>query len=422
MKNHLHSEGFQNVTKVDDALRILLEAIGEPAIGLERVNVSDCLRRVLSEDIVADRYVPPVDRSVMDGYAVRSEDVSSASQDNPVALQIVGESRLGGTYGIIVRRGQAVAVATGSMMPSGADAVAIIERTTALPGHKVAVYAPAVPGQNVSRKGEDVLPGAVVLRRGRRLRPEDVGILTALGLTRVQVLERPRVALISTGNELADSQGKHEVTKVVDLNRPILAAMIQESGGLPVDLGIVRDREDEILRVLRKGVKSCGITLVTAGSSVGRKDLVPKCINMIGKPGMLVHGIAMRPSLPTGLAVVNGRPVLSLPGFPVSAIFAFRVFGRPLIAKLAGTEVPSEPVVKAALKERISGPPGCRTFVRVILRRTAEGLIAEPLKTQRSSVLTSMVSANGIVTIPEDVAAYEAGKTVEVSVIGEIPS
>jgi molybdopterin molybdotransferase len=410
------------VTKVDDALRILYETIGEQATKLERVNVRDCLRRVLGEDIVVDRFIPSVDRSVMDGYAVRSEDVQNASLKNPVTLQIVGQSIPGEVCRAIVRPSETVAVATGSMMPSGADAVVLVERTFTLPGRRVAVRAAANPGLNVSKKGEDVSPGTVVLKKGHRLRSQDVGILVALGLSRIRVAKRPKVAIISTGNEVVGSQGKRDVAKIVDLNRPILSAMIQESGALPVDLGICRDREQEILRVLRRGVRSCDITLVSAGSSIGRRDIVPKCINMIGKPGMLVHGIAMRPSLPAGLAVVKDKPILSLPGFPVSAIFAFRVFGRPLIAKTMGAEEEVEPIVKAVLKERMSGPLGYRTFVRVALRRATEGLIAEPLRSQRSSVLMSMVAANGIVTIPEQIGTFEAGQMVDVTVIGEIPT
>jgi molybdenum cofactor synthesis domain-containing protein len=216
--------------------------------------------------------------------------------------------------------------------------------------------------------------------------------------------------------------GKRDIAKVVDLNRQILSAMSKELGADPVDLGIAKDEESAILRVLRKALRSCDVSVITAGSSVGKKDLVPACINKLGKPGMVVHGIAMRPSLPTGLAVVNGKPVLSLPGFPVSAMIAFRVFGRPLIARLMGSEDPMEPVVKAILKERISGPKGYRTFVRVKLSRTPEGLVAEPLKLQRSSVLMSMVEASGIVMIPEEVAGFDAGQQVDVIVIGEIAS
>jgi len=245
-------------------------------------------------------------------------------------------------------------------------------------------------------------------------------MLKALGFTKIGVAKRPRVGIISTGNELTDSALERDPAKVIEVSRTILSGMATELGALPIDLGIARDEETEILRVLRKGLRNCDIVLITAGSSVGKRDLVPECINRLGKPGMLVHGVGMRPSLPTGLAVVNKKPILSLPGFPVSTIVAFRVFGPPLIARFMGAETQAEPVLRAVLKEQVTAADGFRTFVRVKVTRTPEGLVAEPLKIQRSAVLMSMVAANGIVTIPEEVNVLEAGQTVDVTVIGEI--
>lgn len=413
-------EGFQNLTKVSDALHTFLDAIGKPRIRLEFVSIDQSLGRILGADIIADRFIPPTDRAVMDGYAVRSSEVHNAAEGNPVVLRIVGESKIGEVFRLNVQPGQAVAVATGSSIPSGADAVVMDERTKLLSTNEVAILTPSAPGQHISRRGEDVSRGAVVLIRGRRIRAQDMGVLKALGLVRVRVVRKPRVAVFSTGNELTDMLQRDRPNKIVDINRLVLSEMIWERGGIPVDLGLVRGDEEEIMAALRKGLRSREAVVATAGSSVGEKDLVPACINKLGKPGMLVHGIAMRPAMPTGLAVVNGKPILSLPGFPVSAIFGFRVFGRPLIARLLGSEVIDDPVVKAVLREKISNSPGFRAFVRVALRRTPDGLIAEPLRVQRSSVLMSMVAANGIIVVPEDVAAIEAGQVVEVDVIGEI--
>ncbi len=418
--SQLHVEGFQSLTKVDDALRVFLDALGETSIKLEMVSVERALGRYLGKNIVANQHIPPADRSVMDGYAVRSEDVQNASRGNPSILLVVGESRLGEICRTTVKLGEAAAVATGSMIPVGADTVAIVERTKNLPGNRIAVHAPATAGQSISRKGEDVTPGKVVLTKGKRLRPQDVGIIRALGLARVQVVKSPRIAILSTGNELARSTMKRDPAKVVDINRPILSGLVEELGAKPLDLGIVGDDEKGITRALRKGLGLSDVVLVSAGSSVGKRDLVPTCVNALGKPGMLVHGIAMRPAMPTGLAVVNGKPVLSLPGFPVSAMIAFRVFARPLIAKLMGVQEKTDPTAKVILKERITGTPGSRTFVRVKVTKSDEGLVAEPLKAQRSSVLMSMVGANGIVTIPEELSAVEAGQAVDVSLIGEI--
>ncbi len=422
MENHVHSKGFRDVTRIGDALEILMRAIGRPAIKVERVTVSGSLGRVLAEDIVSGRYVPQVDKSTMDGYALRSQDVVEASETKPVALQVVAESRISEVCKAAIKVGEAVAVATGSMMPVGADSVVMIEKTTQLPRDRMFVHEPTKQGLNILKKGEDVSPGTSVLKKGHRVRPQDLGIMLELGVRTVQVIRRPKVGIIPTGNELTRSPRARDLARIVDVNTPILSAMVREAGGTPVDLGIARDREVEITAKLRRGLKSCDLLLVSAGSSVGRRDLVPKCINAIGKPGMLVHGMAMRPSLPTGLAVVEGKPILSLPGFPVSAMVAFRIVGRPLIARLLMTlEVP-EPSVKAVLKERVSGANGLRVFVRVSVSRQGDGLVAMPLRSQRSSELMSMVSANGIVTVPEGIAGYEAGQTVDVTVIGEIPS
>ena len=405
---------------VDEALQEFLNAVDCLPLQLEGVTALESLGRILGKDIVADKYLPPTDRSVVDGYAVRCEDVENASEQKPVILEVVGESRIGETCRVVVKPKTAVWVATGSMIPRGADSVVMIERTRRISGDRVAVHAPTTPGENVVKKGEDVAPGLNVLKKGRRLRSADIGILTALGLTKVHVVRKPTVALISTGNELVDTPKKRDLAKIVDTNRPMLSAMVRELGANPIDFGIVKDSEGEIKAVLRKALRTCDAVMISAGSSVGMKDLVPRCIDDLGNPGMLVHGVAMRPALPTGLAVCGGKPVLSLPGFPVSAIIAFRVFGRPLIAKLSGSELAPEQVVRAVLKEKISGPPGYRTFVRVRVRKTTEGFLAEPLKVQRSSVLMSIVAANGIITIPEHTSSYEAGSMVDVTVVGQL--
>ena len=421
MNYHLHTKGFQNLTKVDDALRIFFSALGEPSPKEERVPVHMTLGRHLARDIVAAVDLPQFDKAVMDGYAVRAADVNSASQESPVILQVKGESRLGEVCRIHMGPGEAVAVATGSMVPTGADTIVIVERTRKLPGGRVAVHAPASPGQSIARKGEDVGAGTSVLKKGTRVRPQDAGILKTLGFSRVAVVQRPRIAILSTGDELQDSMSKRTQGKIIDINRLILSAMIRKQGADPIDLGIAKDDDGQITACLKKGLKRSDAVLVTAGSSVGKRDLVPKCINRLGKPGVLVHGIAMRPAMPTGLAVVNGKAVLSLPGFPVSAIFGFRVFARPLFARLMGVPEESEPTVKAVLKERIVGSQGLRTFVRVVVERGGEGLVADPLKLQRASALMSLVAANGIVTIPEAVTEIEKGRTVDVVLVGQIP-
>jgi molybdenum cofactor synthesis domain-containing protein len=245
-------------------------------------------------------------------------------------------------------------------------------------------------------------------------------VLKALGLRTVRVVRRVRVGVLSTGNELVDAVRKYDSAKVVDLNRPVIKAMLRELGAVAVDMGIVEDDEWAIKAALRAELARTDMILVTAGSSVGKKDLVAGCINSLGRPGMVVHGIAMRPAMPTGLAVVRGKPIVSLPGFPVSAMVAFRVFVRPLLAKLVGVSETPEFTIKAVLSERVSGARGVRTFVRVKVKRTGDGYQAVPLKAQRSSILTSMMDANGIVTLPESATLIEPGTEVSVTLTGNL--
>jgi molybdenum cofactor synthesis domain-containing protein len=416
----MRTKEFRQLTTIEEAIHVLFGAVGDMKERVESIPIQDGVGRILARDVLAKSYLPATDLSALDGYAVRSSDLREASQASPVALETVGESRLGELCRLSIASGQAVVVATGSCMPQGADAVVMVENTSRLQENRIEVHSAVTPGQGMTQKGTDFAPGRRVLRKGRRLRPEDIGALKAVGLSKVLVARRIRVGVLSTGNELLNSQRTNKGAKIVDINRPIISAMVKELGAEPVDLGIARDEAREIRQALKKGLRKSDLILVSAGSSVGKKDLVPTCINSLGRPGILVHGIAMRPAMPTGLAVVNRKPIVSLPGFPVSAIVAFRTFVRPLLAKLSGAPMQIEPSVRAVLKERISGAPNLRTFVRVNVEKVQAGFLAWPLSVQRSSLLTSMVNANGIVMIPESAAAIEAGEEVDVSLTGDI--
>jgi len=405
--------GFKQATRIEDARRTFYGAL--PAISLlsEKVPVRTSLNRILAEDVRAETSVPSFDKSAMDGYAVVAEDTFGASQTNPSLLKSVGESKVGQVPKTIVRRGEAVVIATGAPVPQGANAVVMIESTKRLDTGDVEIYAPVAPGENVSKVGEDVREGTVVLERGRKLKPADLGLFVALGRRTVSVVRKPRVGVLSTGNELSNA-GRGVTGKTADVNRPVLMAMVEECGGMPVDLGIAKDDSAQISRKLKQGLKTADLVLVTAGTSVGKGDLVPDIINTLGKPGMLVHGIAMRPSLPTGLAVVNGKPIVSLPGFPVSAMFAFSTFVQPLIFRMLGTEPDPQPKIKARSNKRIVGVPGFRTFVRVLVREENGKLFAEPLRTPGAGILTTLTRANGIVVVPENVEGFDEGAEIEV--------
>jgi molybdenum cofactor synthesis domain-containing protein len=405
--------GFKEATRIEEARRILYEALPTISLASEDVPVQGSLNRVLAEDVRADTSLPSFDKSAMDGYAVVAEDTFGSSQMNPSLLKLVGESKIGELPKAGLRRGETVAIATGAPVPQGANAVVMVEDAKRLDTDDVEIYSAVAPGQNVSQIGEDVKQGAVVLEKGRKLKPPDLGLLVALGRKTVAVARRPKVGVLSTGNELSDSSPV-VASKVADVNRPLLMAMVEECGGMPIDLGIARDDSEEILRRLKQGVASADLVLVTAGTSVGKGDLVPDAINALGKPGMLVHGIAMRPSLPTGLAVVNGKPIVSLPGLPVSSVFAFSTFVQPLILRMLGTEPDPQPKVRARAIKRIVGVPGFRTFIRVVVRERDGKLSVEPLRAPGSGMLTTLTRANGIVVVPEKVEGYDEGAEVDV--------
>jgi molybdopterin molybdotransferase len=400
---------------VDIALKRFLKAVESRQVKSELLPISKAAGRVLAADVVASRDLPSHDLSIVDGFAVRSIDFEHLPSE-PLVLKRVGESILGKPCKATVKRLQAIAVSTGSIVPMGADSVVPVEDVTFLPRGSVLLTIRALCGQNIVLKGEDVSRGKVVLKKGACLRPQDLGLLKAMGVGKISLVAKPRVAVISTGSELVETLHKASSGQIVDINRLILSSMVTRSGGVAVDLGIVKDRKGSIITALKRAIECSDLVLVSGGSSVGRRDLIPPCVNALGKPGMLVHGVAMRPSMPTDLAVVKKTPIISLPGFPVSAMFAFLVFGRPMIGKLGGMRIVDR-TETAVLADPVRGVKGFRTFIRVTLRKTPKALLAEPVRSQKSSVLMSMISADGYIIVPEDANEVLANHSVKVTLL-----
>jgi molybdopterin molybdotransferase len=405
--------GFKNLTPISQALQIVFRNLPKKATSLEKVPVSSALGRILAEDVVSEVNIPSFEKSTKDGFAVIAEDTHGAIPSSPVLLRTVGAVQIGTIPELRVVRGDAVSIVTGGNMPEGANAVVMVEDTRRVEDGKVQILEEVSASENVTHVGDDVKKGGIILKRGARVLPQDIGMLACIGSDQVVVKSSLRVGVLSTGTELqrrpVDSLGK-----ISDVNRPMLISAVRELGCEPVDLGIVADDYEEIHGRLEEGIKTVDVMLVTAGTSVGPADLVPKAINSLAKPGMLVHGVAMRPAMPTGLAVANGKPIVSLPGFPVSAYIAFLELARPVIAYLLGIELLPRPTVKAQLSSRVSGAHGFRTYVRVHVTIEGKGYAAEPVKASSSAILSSLVYANGFVIIPEDVEGYEDGEEVDV--------
>jgi molybdenum cofactor synthesis domain-containing protein len=411
-KEDVCGAGFKHLTPVHEAVRIVVNHLSQKITGLEMLPLSEVLGRVIAEDVVSLVHIPPFNRAAMDGYAVFAEDTLGASTTAPVPLKLTGSIAIGVVPKIRLNRGEALAVVTGGQIPEGANAVAMIEFTKSSESI-VEVSTELHPNENVSCIGEDVTKGSVILRKGTRILPQDIGMLTCLGFDRISVLRRPRVAILSTGNEL-QKESALVPGKIPDVNRPVLINAVKDYGCEPVDLGIVPDDYNTIRNRIGDGLKVGDVVLVTAGTSVGPGDIVPKVVDSLGSPGMLVHGVAMRPSMPVGLAVINGKLILSLPGYPVSAYLAFLEFFPTLVSRLLGSDFMPRPKVKAKLSRRIAGILGSKTYVRVRVNETDHGLIADPVRTSGAGILSSLVQANGFIIIPEQVEGYEESEFVDV--------
>jgi len=416
LSNHHHDvsgKGFKHLTPTIEALKAVTGKLPKRAPDNETVPVSLALGRILGQDLISPIDIPPFDRAAMDGFAVRAEDTYGATVSSPIFLRSVGRIETGDVPAVGVNKGEAALVATGGQMPQGANAVVMVECTKQSSDGIVEISGEVHPAENVSRIGEDVRKGTAVLKEGVRLLPQDIGILSSLEFTEVLVKRRLKVAVLSTGNEIRERPTAMS-GKVPDVNRPILLNAVRELGCEPIDIGIASDEPGQIREKLDQAIQIADIILVTAGTSVGPADIVPQVIDSMGKPGMLVHGVAMRPSMPTGLGVVNGKPVISLPGYPVSAYLAFLEFVPSLIDHMLGTSTLPRAVVKAKLRRRVAGILGSRTYVRVQVAEHGGNLFVDPVRTSGAGILSSLVQANGFIIVPGHVEGYEEGQTVDV--------
>jgi len=382
-------------------------------IAVENVPLLSAVGRILSHDLISPADVPPFDRAAMDGFAVRAEDTYGASAASPILLHSVSGVGIGVVPTVRITRGDAAFVVTGGPMPQGANAVVMVEYTKKTSNGSVEISSEVHPAENVSRIGEDVRKGSTVLKEGTRLLPQDIGMLSYLGFAEVAVKRRLKIAVLSTGNEIQEKP-EPKSGKIPDANRPTLLSAVRELGCEPIDMGIARDEFTEIQDRLRSALDASDLILVTAGTSVGPSDMVPSVIDSLGKPGMLVHGVAMRPSMPTGLGAVNRKPIVSLPGYPASAYIAFLEFVPAIVNHLLGTNSLLRPMVKAKLRRRVAGVLGSRTYVRVLVSESGGSLFVDPVRTSGAGILSSLVQANGFLIVPEHVEGYEEGQMVEV--------
>ncbi len=393
---------------------------GFRALGTERLSSFGAVGRVLAEDVHSPVDLPDFPRATMDGYALRASDSFGASEAVPAYLDVVGQVPMGAAPGFSVGRGEAARILTGGMAPEGADAVVMEEFTSAPDPETLEVRRPAAVGENVLGVGDDLKKDELILGAGSRLRSQDVGALAGVGVTSVEVHRRPRVAILPTGDELVDPRETPRAGQVRDINRFSLAAGVIEAGGEPETEEILPDDLDVIKERLNQAVARADVVLISGGSSMGLRDYTVEAIDSLGEPGVLVHGISIKPGKPTiiGRVVRDGedKAVIGIPGHPVSALMIFHAFVRPVIRQLSGeiarTDVERQGLA-ATLSRNVASAPGREDMVRVALEEGESGRVAHPLM-GNSAMISTMTKADGYIAIPLEAEGLREGAQVRV--------
>jgi molybdenum cofactor synthesis domain-containing protein len=408
---------FRKLMTFDEAKRMIAEKLKPEALGEEEISLLDAYNRVLRENVVSALDIPPFNRSTVDGFAVKAEDTFGAEEKQPAKLKLCGVVNVGEPPKIRVGKGEAAEIVTGAPIPDGADAVVMVEDTDSEDA-ELRVYRAVTKDGNVMKKGTDIKKGETALKAGQVLGASEIGVLAALGLTKVKVCKVPVVAVLSTGGEVTEPGKELPAGKIYDINAYSLSTAVRESGGKPVYLGVVPDDKAALRKALEHALASADMVLTSGGVSVGPRDLTPQIVDSLGEPGVLISGIAVKPGKPTTVALIGRKPVFSLPGHPTSALLIFHLLARPVIQLMSGRPAMEAKTVKALAAVRMFQAKGRRTFVMVKLKRDgSDRLLAEPVETGASGAITTLAKADGFVEIPENQQFVDADEEVEVALL-----
>jgi molybdopterin molybdotransferase len=404
---------FFTVRTPSEAWRLLLEHF-TPTVHTEQIPTAAALDRILAAPLISPQDLPEFARSTVDGYAVMAADTYGASAGLPAYLHVVGEAPMGEAATVLVAMGQAVIVHTGGMIPPGADAVVMVENTQPVDAASIEVLKPVADGENVIQVGEDIRQGETVLEAGRQLRPQDLGGLVALGFTEIAVARPPRVAILSTGDEVVPPDQPVGPGQVRDINSFTLAALTRRAGGEPILCGIIPDDRTALEAAAARALAEADIVVLSAGSSVSYRDMSVDVIESLGQPGILTHGLSVRPGKPTIIAVAGGKPVFGLPGNPVSAMVIFDLVVTPTIRALLGATTTHQATVQAKLARNIASATGREDYVQVRLETRDGECWATPVF-GKSNLIYTLVHADGVVQIDLDANGVRAGEWVTVT-------
>lgn len=398
----------------DEAKNTINSQFKQVTLGEEETVLLEAYNRVLKENVTSTLDIPPFNRSTVDGYAVKSEDTFGADENQPVTLKVSGVVNVGEQPKVVLAKGEAAEIVTGAPIPEGADAVVMVEDTERVNGD-LQVFSAVTKNENVMKKGSDIKNGETVLKAGQVLGSSEIGVLAALGKTKAKVYKPPMIAVLSTGGEVTEPGKVLPPGKIYDINAYSLSTAVIESGGKPVYFGVVPDDKAALKKALECALASADMVITSGGVSVGPRDFTPQIVDSLGKPGLIVYGVAVKPGKPTTVAFVGDKPVFSLPGHPTSALLIFYLLVRPYIQRLSGRAVTEIKSVRAFAGARMFSAKGRRTFVMVRLSFDEKGrLFAEPVETGASGAITTLAKADGFVEVPENQQFIDVDEEVSV--------
>lgn len=401
------------VNSVEEAKRKLSENFKGYKLGIEVIDISKAVGRILAEDVFSNVNVPHFRRSTVDGYAVISKDTHGASESLPSFLQIIGEVHMGKEAEMTIETDKTVYVPTGGMIPRGADAVVMVEYTEKLDEENISINRAVSPKENMVDIGDDIKEKEKVLSKGSKLRPQDIGVLSSIGVDKIGVFKLPTIAIISTGDEIVDPSENAGLGQIRDINTYTLSAMAEEAGCVVTKKVVLEDEFKTLKNALEEYINSNDIVIISGGSSVGTKDITGKVIDAIGEPGVFVHGVAIKPGKPTILAKVKDKAVFGLPGQPVSAMIVFKVFVEYLVKYIQDTDTEIENSTEARFASNIHSAQGKETYQMVTLEKNGSEWLAKPVY-GKSGMITLMSKAKGYIRIDTNKEGIEKGEKVRV--------